>query len=129
MKSRFIYAKRMVRKVFREGKAYGLKSGEGRVMTLTCMAGSPTINDVTADGSRRLNSEVYRAIVSAHIQPNSAKLIGGHFTVQLHNDPKNSVKARERNVYIGFFFQRPRQSADLVPHCSTQHPFQLHKTN
>lgn len=31
-------------------------------------------DNVTADGSVRVNAKVYRAIFSAHIQPNAAKL-------------------------------------------------------
>ncbi|MCJ8732436.1 hypothetical protein PDJAM_G00211380 [Pangasius djambal] len=40
------------------------------------------IDDVTADRSSKMNSEVYRATHSAHIQPNATKLIGRRFTVQ-----------------------------------------------
>ena len=50
-------------------------------MTWTCMAASGTgslvfTEDVTADRSSRMNSEVYWAQLSAQIQPNTAKLIG-----------------------------------------------------
>ncbi len=34
------------------------------------------IDDVTEDRSSRMNSEVYREILSAQILPNAAKLIG-----------------------------------------------------
>lgn len=34
------------------------------------------IDDVTADKSIRMNSEVFKAILSAHIPPNAAELIG-----------------------------------------------------
>ncbi len=40
-----------------------------------------------------MNSEVYRDILSAQIQPNAAKLIGRCFIVQMDNDPKNTAKA------------------------------------
>ena len=53
------------------------------------------IDDVTADRSSRMNSEVYRALLSAQIQQNAAKLIGQCFTVQMNNDPKNTVKATQ----------------------------------
>ena len=48
-------------------------------MAWTCMAVNGTrslvfINDVTADRSNRMNSEVYRALLSALIQPNAAKV-------------------------------------------------------
>ena len=52
-------------------------------MALACMAangtGSPVlIDDVTADRNSRMNSAGYRAILSAQIQSNAAKLIGQH---------------------------------------------------
>ena len=34
------------------------------------------IDDVIADKSSRMNSEVFRAILSSHIQPNVSELIG-----------------------------------------------------
>ena len=44
------------------------------------------IDDVTDAGrSSRMNSEVYRALLSAQIQPYAVKLIGRCFTVQLDN--------------------------------------------
>ncbi len=49
-------------------------------------------DDVTEDRSSRMNSEVYRDILSAQIQPNTAKLIGRHFIVQMDNDPKHTAK-------------------------------------
>ena len=69
-------------------------------MAWTCMAANGTeslvfIDDVTADRSSRMNSEVYRALLSAQIQPNVAKLIRGCFTVQMDNemlfDSENSL--------------------------------------
>ncbi len=51
------------------------------------------IDDVTADKSSRMNSEVFWAILSAHIQPNASELIGRRFTVQMDNDPKHTAKA------------------------------------
>jgi len=47
-----------------------------------------SIDDVTADKSRRMNSEVFGDILSAHIQPNAPELIGCRFTEQMDKDPK-----------------------------------------
>ena len=70
----------------------------GSVMAWACMAANGTgtlvfIDDVTADKSSRINSEVFRAISSAHIQPNASELIGRRFTVQMDNDPKHTARA------------------------------------
>ncbi|KAG1932950.1 tumor necrosis factor receptor superfamily [Pimephales promelas] len=66
-------------------------------MAWACTAANGTgslvfIDDVTADKSSRMNSEVFRAILSAHIQPNASELIGRRFTVQMDNDPKHTAK-------------------------------------
>jgi len=53
------------------------------------------IDDLTADQSSRMNSELYRAILSAQIQPNAAKLIGLRFILQMDNDPKHTAKATQ----------------------------------
>jgi len=44
------------------------------------------IDDVTSGKSSRMNSGVFCAILSAHIQPNASELIGRRFTVQMDND-------------------------------------------
>ncbi len=41
------------------------------------------IDDVTEDRSSRINSEGFKDILSAQIQPNAAKLIGRRFIVQV----------------------------------------------
>ena len=58
-----------------------VKHGGVSVMVWACMAANGTgslvfIDDVTADKSSRMNSEVFRAILSAHIQPNASELTG-----------------------------------------------------
>ncbi len=62
-----------------------MKHGGGSVMAWAYMAASGTgslvfIDDVTADKSSRMNSEVFRAILSAH----SAKCFRTHWTA-LHS--------------------------------------------
>ncbi len=64
-----------------------------------------------------MNSEVFRAILSAHIQPNASELIGRRFTVQMDNDPKHTCKSNQR-VFEGkkwTVMQWPSQSPDLNP--------------
>lgn len=76
-----------------------VKHGGGSVMAWACMFANITaspifIYDVTADKSSRINSEMLRAILSAHIQPNASELIGHCFTMQMYNDLKHTVKAK-----------------------------------
>lgn len=76
-----------------------VKHGGGSVIACACMVsigtGSLVFFDVRKDGSSQLNSEVYRDMLSAQIQPNAAKLIGWHFTVQKDSDPKHTAKATQ----------------------------------
>ncbi len=51
------------------------------------------IDDVTENRSSRMNSEVYREILSSQIQPNTAKLIGRRFIVKMEDDLKHTAKA------------------------------------
>ena len=67
-------------------------------MTWACMAANGTgslvfIDDVTADRSSRMNSEVYRAVRSAQIQSNATKPKALHSTDH-SNDAKHTAKAK-----------------------------------
>lgn len=42
---------------------------------------------------RQMNSDVYRSILSAHIQSNGEELTGPRFVVQMDNDPKRTAEA------------------------------------
>lgn len=54
------------------------------------------IDDVTAEKmNRRINFEVDTAMISEQIQPNSLNLIRQHFTVQINNDLKHTLKATQ----------------------------------
>lgn len=50
------------------------------------------IDEVTADRSRKINSEVYMDILSAHIQLNAIKLIAQSFTMQMVIKPIHTAK-------------------------------------
>ncbi len=64
-----------------------LKHNGGNVMAWACIASSGTgslifIDDVTHDGSSKMNSEVYRNILSDNLQKDTTKLIGRSFIMQ-----------------------------------------------
>ncbi len=77
-----------------------LKHSGGNVMAWAFIASSGTgslifNNDVTHDGSSKINSEVYRNILSENLQKDATKLIGRSFIMQQDNDPKHSAKTTE----------------------------------
>ncbi len=78
-----------------------LKHSGGNVMAWAFIASSGTgslifINDVTHDGSSKINSEVYRNILSDNLQKDAIKLIGISFIMQQDNDP-NIVPKQQRS--------------------------------
>lgn len=89
----------MRRKHYEEGekqfpKQYNINEHRGgSVIAWACMATRRTgslvfIEDVIVDGSSKVNSEVYRALLSAQI-------IRQCFTVQIDNDSKHTAKATQ----------------------------------
>lgn len=67
-------------------------------MAWACMAANGTVSlvftdDVTADRSSGVNSDVFWTILSTLNQPNAAKLIGWCIIMPMNNDPKRTAKA------------------------------------
>lgn len=62
------------------------KHGGGSVMYLWLPMEHMITDDEAADRSSKINSEVFRAILSAHIQSNALKLI-----MWTKNDPKHTA--------------------------------------
>ena len=85
------------------------------------------IDDVTADKRNRMNSEVYRAMLSRQTQPNAAKLIEQWFTVQIDNGRKHTAKATQEPLKTKKWniLQWPSQSPGIN---ATKHAFHLLKT-
>ena len=78
----------------RKGTAYDLRCKS--FMEWPQMAASQLfVDDAIADGSIRMNSEVYRAILPAQIQPNAEKGVGWCFRLQMDNNSRCNVKANQ----------------------------------
>lgn len=80
-----------------------VKHDGAKVMACAYIAAGRTgslvfIDHVSAIGSSRMNYKVHRALLSAQIQPNAAKLISLHFTEQMSNDPKHAAKETQEVV-------------------------------
>ena len=83
-----------------------VKHSEGSVMAWPCMASSGVgllifIDDVTHDGRSRMNSEVYKNILSANLWRNASKLIGRNFILQLVNDPEHTANTTKDFIREG----------------------------
>lgn len=101
-----------------KGKEYDPKhttsSVKYAVMAWSCMAASRTgslvfIDGVTADRCSMMNSEDCRAMLSAQMHLNVAKLMRQHFTEQMDNDPK-----QKQNQSKSFSFFSRRLTSHLI---------------
>ena len=93
-------------------------------MACACMTaswvGSLIFIDVTHDSSSRMNSEVYKNILSVNLRRNASKLIGRRFIIQQDNDPKHTANTcrqwrtslRRKKWKV---LDWPSQSPDLNP--------------
>lgn len=52
------------------------------------------IDEVTADKSSRMITEMFKTILSAHFQPNGSELFWPPFTIQMDNNAKYTAKAK-----------------------------------
>ncbi len=80
-----------------------LKHSGGNLMAWAFIASSRTgslifINDVTQEGSSKINSKVYRNILSDNLEKDTTKLIGRSFIMQQNNDRKHSAKATKEFI-------------------------------
>lgn len=58
------------------------------------------IDDVTVDKSSRMNSKVYKALLSTQIQPHAAQQTGSCFTVHVDNDLKRSFMLQRNGIFF-----------------------------
>ena len=74
-------------------------------------------NDVTHDGGRKINSEVYRNILFSDLKKDATKLMGRSFIMQQDNDPKHTAKTTKEFTRGKKWkvLDWPSQSPDLNP--------------
>lgn len=80
-------------KVLIQSTTSWVKNGRGSVMGWTFRLLLLDTDYVTADRNSKLNSEAYRSILSARIQPTATKLMGHRFTVRMDCDHKPIAEA------------------------------------
>ena len=88
-------------------------------MVWACMAtsGTGSLIFIDDDGRSRMNSEVYRNVLSAKLRRNASKLIGRNFIMQQDNDPKHTAN-KTKDFIRGKKWKVldwPSQSPDLNP--------------
>lgn len=114
-------SKSMVKRKFHQNKYKGFTM---RCKPLVSIGSLGFTDDVTADKSRRMNSKVHRAILSAYIQLIASNPIGHRFTVQMDNDTKHASKTTQKLLRRRRGIICKRQSPDLNP---TERAFHLLK--
>ena len=94
-----------------------VKHSGGRVMVLACMAASGVaslifIDDVNPDGNSRMNSEVYKNILSANLRRN-ASVIGGETSSCSKTMTQNTLQ-HKKGLHEGEKLEGFRQAKSIT---------------